>query len=988
MAATPNHGGQSGYINMPSAVVEPDGTFSVGYSYDNPYGQLWATANLLPYLQVTGRYVSIAGIPGFTNTPGEYGSEYGRYKDKVIDGKLRLWQESQWLPSVAVGVTDVFGTELFKGRYVVATKTFGATKNIEASLGYAHGRPDGVFAGARWTPAGMPRWSMVAEYDATNYHNDFLAYATRAGKRNKGPSVGLEYRWGWLGVQAARSRDQFSINAFVSIPFGEREFIPKVYEPPFFVDSKNPPPLPTIEEWRHDAGYGADLVNALVKQDYKNIRVSQTGNTLNLTLTNSRISNLGRAIGRAARTTLAFTPVGVTTIRITYTKLDQPIATYEFFDLKKLNDYLGGKIDRKEFLDVVLLRYPNKEDVITDKDQEWLSGFMEQAAPVFVPAKSEPALVATVVPVVVPATPAVTAATPAAAIVASTDTLSVNAASASAAAVASEGKLGVALGQEGDIIQVSSLDREANRFKIAPKVGFFFNDPSGAFRYSIAAVANYDKRLADGLYFNSVASMQLLETVSGVKQESNSLLPHVRSDVAKYLRGNRFSVTRVLLNQYFNPAERWYARASVGLYEDMFRGAGGQVLYLPKQSKWAADLSVDALQQRGYSGVLSRRDYQTVTAIGSLHYRLPYDITVTARAGRFLAKDTGVRMEFKRRFQSGIEVGAWYTHTNAKDITNPGSPEKPYQDRGVFLSIPLNTMLPSDTQATAGFTLSPWTRDIGQMVASPGDLYDLIERPRADMHSYDGLGNFGERADEQNLPAVNPPVLPFGNPWAAMRARMEQSSSTLPEPAAWVKATGVAAGAVLLAGLTDKPVDRAVSKHQDSRILRNWDKVGKALPYALVGAAGAAFALGDERMQNTGLIALQSLALTSGVAYGSKYLIARARPGDGKSAWDSFGSAEKRSDGSFPSGHASIAFAAVTPFAKEYDAPWLYGVAALGSAGRVAGRKHWVSDTVVGGILGYAVGSWLWQSQRDQSGSRLSISPGPKELSVSWQKQY
>lgn len=991
MAATPNHGGQSGYINMPSAVVESDGTFSVGYSYESPYGQLWATAHVLPYLQVTGRYVSIAGIPGFTSTPGEYGSEYGRYKDKVIDGKLRLWQESQWLPSVALGMTDVFGTELFKGHYVVATKTFGETKNVEASLGYSRGRPDGVFAGARWTPASMPRWSMVAEYDAINYKNDFYAGSTQAGKRSKGPSLGLEYRWGWLAVQAARSRDQFSINAFVSIPFGEREFIPKVYEPPFFVDSKNPPPLPTIEEWRHDAGYGADLVNALVKQDYKNIRVSQTGNTLNLTLTNSRISNLGRAIGRAARTALAFTPVGVTTIRITYTKLDQPIATYEFFDLKKLNDYLAGKIDRKEFLDVVLLRYPNKEDVITDKEQEWLSGFMEQAAPVSVPAKPESAVAATMMPVTVPGTSILPVVTPVPAVVASVDPIPTNAvtdAAASAAAVASEGKLGVALGQEGDIIQVSSLDREANRFKIAPKVGFFFNDPSGAFRYSIAAVANYDKRLADGLYFNGVASMQLLETVSGVKQESNSLLPHVRSDVAKYLRGNRFSVPRVLLNQYFNPAERWYARASVGLYEDMFRGAGGQVLYLPKQSNWAADLSVDALQQRGYSGVLSRRDYQTVTAIGSLHYRLPYDITVTARAGRFLAKDTGVRMEFKRRFQSGIEVGAWYTHTNGKDITNPGTPEKPYQDRGVFLSIPLNTMLPSDTQATAGFSLSPWTRDIGQMVASPGDLYDLIERPRADMHSYDGLGNFGERADEQNLPAVNPPVRPFGNPWAAMRARMEQSSSTLPEPAAWVKATGVAAGAVLLAGLTDKPVDRAVSRHQDSRILRDWDKVGRALPYALVGAAGAAFALGDERMQNTGLIALQSLALTSGVAYGSKYLVARARPGDGKSGWESFGNAEKRSDGSFPSGHASIAFAAVTPFAKEYDAPWLYGVAALGSAGRLAGRKHWVSDTVVGGILGYAVGSWLWQSQRDQSGSRLSISPGPKELSVSWQKEY
>ena len=342
IAATPNHGGQSGYINMPSAVVETDGTFSVGYSYDSPYGQMWVTSNILPFLQMTGRYVSITGIPGFSNVPGEYGSGYGRYKDKVVDGKLRLWQETEWMPSVAVGMTDLFGTELFKGQYVVATKTFGASRNIEASLGYAHRRPDGPFAGVRWTPTSLPRWSVVAEYDTTNYVRDFRAAETNAGKRSKGPSVGLEYRWGWLALQAARSRDQFSVNAFVSIPFGEREFIPKVFEPAYFVDDKNPPPRPTKEEWHGNAAYGADLVNALVKQDYKNIRVQQEGNTLALTLTNSRISNLGRAVGRAARTAVAFTPAGTTTIRITYTKLDQPIATYEFFDLPKLNDYFAG----------------------------------------------------------------------------------------------------------------------------------------------------------------------------------------------------------------------------------------------------------------------------------------------------------------------------------------------------------------------------------------------------------------------------------------------------------------------------------------------------------------------------------------------------------------------------------------------------------------------------------------------------------------------
>lgn len=979
IAATPNHSGQSGYINMPSAVVETDGTFSVGYSYDSPYGQTWVTSSILPFMQVTGRYVSITGIPAFPGVDPEYGKGYGRYKDKVVDGKLRLWSEGEWMPSVAIGATDLFGTELFKGQYIVATKTFGATKNIEASLGYARRRPDGVFAGARWTPEVLPRWSMVAEYDATNYARDFAASMTGAAARRNGASVGIEYRWGWLALQAARSRDQFSINAFVSIPFGEREFIPKVFEPAYFIDDKNPPPRPSKEEWHNDAGYGVDLVNALVKQDFKNIRVQQEGNTLALTLTNSRISNLGRAVGRAARTAVAFAPAGVTTVRITYTKLDQPIASYEFFDLPKLNDYFAGRIDRQTFLNAVLLRYPEKSDVIPDAKQTWLNEFLDQ------PVALKPAAMAATPAAAAPAVAVALLAPSAAAPVAD---IPLPAVVKAASAVKTDGKLAVGVGVDGDVIQVKSTDREANRFKIAPKVGFFFNDPSGAFRYSISAVANYDQRLGDGLYLNAAASLQLLETVSGVKQLSNSNLPHVRSDVAEYLRGDRFTLSRILLNKYDNPAERVYTRLSAGLYEDMFRGVGGQALYLPKDKRWAADVAVDALQQRGYDGILSTRDYKTVTAIGSLHYRLPHDITVTARAGRFLAKDTGVRLEFKRRFQSGIEVGAWYTHTNGNDITTPGTPSKPYQDRGVFLSVPLNSMLPMDTQANAGFALSPWTRDVGQMVASPGDLYDLIERPRADMLSYDGLGNFAERADEQNLPAVNPPDRPFVSPWPAMRARLEQSSSAVPSAPEWLKATAVIGGVMVASALSDKPVDRFVKKHQNSTSFRNWDKLGKAMPFALVGAAGAAFALGDERMQNTGLISMQSVAAATGLALVGKYAVGRARPGEERGPWTSVGEGKKRSDASFPSGHSAIAFAAVTPFAREYDAPWLYSVAALGSAGRVVGRKHWVSDTVAGGILGYAMGSWLWHAQRDQSKSGLSISPGPKEVSVTWQTKY
>jgi membrane-associated phospholipid phosphatase len=922
--AGPSLNGQSGYVNMPNALVDADGTFSTGYSYDNPYGSLWVSSTILPFLQMGGRYVSINGIAGFSRSPGEYGGQYGRFKDKVFDAKLSLLKEGTYQPAISVGATDLLGTELFKGQYIVATKSFGALRQVEASLGYGRRRPDGLFAGLRWYSLSTPGLAFVAEYDANDYRKDFRANRTDAGKREKGPAVGLEYRWGWLGAQVARHRDHFSANAYISFPFSEREFIPKLYEPAPF-DPKKAPVRVSVAEWQQNGSHGAELVQALVKQDFKNVRVELDGNVLKLTLTNNRISNMGRAVGRAARTALAFAPEGTRSIQVTYTKLEQPIATYEFQDLQRLTDYLTGLVDRESFLQTVLVRYSTPADRIDDQ-QGLLAAVREEG-----------------------------------------------------------GGLAVQTGQDGNIVQVVSEDREANRFKVVPKLGFFFNDPSGALRYEVSAAANYDKRLGQGAYLNSAFKLNLLENVSGVTQPSNSLLPHVRTDIAEYKRGARFKLNKLMLNQYLTLDERVYARASAGFYEEMYRGLGGQVLYIPKDSRWATDFTVDALQQRGYKGWFDKRDYKTVTALGALHYKLPYDITATARAGRFLARDEGVRVEFKRRLPSGVEIGAWYTKTNGKDITNPGTPTNPYNDKGIFLSVPLNIMLPTDTQANAGITLSPWTRDVGQMVTSPGDLYDLFEQPRRDLTTYDGLGNFAERRDEQNLGAVNPPVRPMPNMWPIFRYRLEQSFSNTPTLPQWAKGTVLGGGAILGGALLDKPVDRFMEKHAGSGAARAWDKVGKGMPVVLAGAAAGAVAFGDARAQNMGIISLESIAGAAAVSIATKRIVGRARPSEGLGQWSK---TTNRSDASFPSNHSTVAFAAVTPFAQEYDAPWLYGLAAASSLGRTAGRQHWVSDVVAGGVIGYAMGSWLWQTQRTDTRSSFAVAPGPKSVSVSWSGSY
>ena len=923
LAGTPALQGQSGYINMPNAQVDVDGTFATGYSYDSPYGSLWATSTIFPFLQVTGRYVSINGIPGFTNAENQYGSGYGRYKDKVFDAKLQLLSENSWRPAIAVGATDLEGTELFKGQYVVASKTFGKAGNIEASIGYGNRRPKGLFAGARYGFLSAPHWAMVAEYDANDYKNDFRAAETSAAKRRNGPAVGLEYRWGWLTAQVARNRDHFSANGSISIPFWQREFIPKLLEPAPF-QAKDAPPQVSSSEWQDNPRHAAALVEALARQDFKNIRVQLDSGTLGLTLTNGRIANTGRAVGRAVRTALAFAPQGTRAIRVTYTRLEQPIATYEFNDLQRLSDYLTGLVNRDSFSQTVLVRQATPADTIAGEHE--LFG-----------------------------------------------------------AIREDDAVGIRVGRDGDMVQVSSEDSEANRFKIVPKTSFFFNDPSGALRYELWAATNYDKRLGQGLYLNSDFKLTLLENVSSVTQPSNSLLPHVRTDIAEYKRGGRFKLNRMLLNKYATPYEGVYVRASAGFYEEMFRGVGGQALYVPKDTRWAADISVDALQQRGYKGWFDKRDYQTVTALGALHYKLPYDVTVTARAGRFLARDEGVRLEFKRRFRSGVEIGAWYARTNGNDITNPGSPASPYHDKGVFLSVPLNIMLPLDSQATASIALAPWTRDVGQMVATPGDLYELTERPRRDMNTYDGLGNFAERRDEQNLAAVNPPVRGLDNPWPAFRMRVEQAATNTPSFPQWTGWAVAGGGAILASSLLDKPVDRFMKKHEDASITRAYANVGKAAPVLAVGAAGAALAFGNGRMQNIGLISLESAASAALLSMGAKHIAGRARPSEERGHW---ARSSDRSDASFPSNHAAVTFAAVTPFAQEYDAPWLYGVAAVASAGRTANRQHWVSDVVAGGLLGAAVGGWLWQGQRENNTSGFAIAPGHKEISVAWRGTY
>src|SRR3990167_36600 len=57
--AQPNINGETGYANMPSGRIEADGTFRMGYSFAEPYSNIWTSITLLPRVELYARYVRI-----------------------------------------------------------------------------------------------------------------------------------------------------------------------------------------------------------------------------------------------------------------------------------------------------------------------------------------------------------------------------------------------------------------------------------------------------------------------------------------------------------------------------------------------------------------------------------------------------------------------------------------------------------------------------------------------------------------------------------------------------------------------------------------------------------------------------------------------------------------------------------------------------------------------------------------------------------------
>ena len=123
--------GNIGLLQTPTARMAPAGEVRFHLSQVFPYTHGTVMFQPVDWLETGFRYTDVSNRLYGPEIAGDQS-----YKDKSIDLKLRLREESSLGPQLAVGLRDLGGTGLFAGEYLVANKRWG---NWDASLGLGWG---------------------------------------------------------------------------------------------------------------------------------------------------------------------------------------------------------------------------------------------------------------------------------------------------------------------------------------------------------------------------------------------------------------------------------------------------------------------------------------------------------------------------------------------------------------------------------------------------------------------------------------------------------------------------------------------------------------------------------------------------------------------------------------------------------------------------------------------------------------------------------
>ena len=899
--------GEIGLLQTPTARMALAGDARLTLSRVAPYTRGNVMLQPLDWFEAGFRYTDVSNRLYGPDIAGAQS-----YKDKSIDIKLRLAEESHWMPQLALGLRDLGGTGLFSSEYLVASKRWG---NWDASLGlgwgylgsrgniknplslfgsgfdtrpiaqvgqggttatetWFHG-PSALFGGLQWQSPNSP-WTLKFELDGSDYQHE----PQDNNQSTRSPiNFGAVYRYSpnidfSLGYERGNQ---------VMLGFTFHGGLNRLYSPKL-LDPVSPKVLALAPSQLPPAGVGNTAKNIEAYTGWSVRALAHQGNTTVLEVETDGALHLQERVERAVAVLHQDTPAS-----------------------------------SKQFLFRLSERGLPMSDITINR-AEWVARHLAPESPAMqLPAQR------------------VSYGAP------------------------------VSARPEPAPADAPGLSKPGFSLDWGPSYSQILGGPDGFLLYQLGVQSKLEHRFTDNTWLSGALNLRLLDNYDQFKYDAPSDLPRVRTYAREYTTTSRLTMPLLQLTHVQNIGNNQYVSAYGGMLETMYGGVGAEWLYRPWQSQLAFGIDANYVRQRDFSQHFSFRDYSVGTGHATLYWDTGWnDVQVKLSAGRYLAGDSGATIDVKRVFQNGVTMGAWATKTNVSaEQFGEGS-----FDKGIYATIPFDVMLPKSSPSMANIIWNPLTRDGGARLNRRFTLFELTKQ-----HDSRAL-QWGPSKPQTARTAVDASYVltePRPNIFQSVGTTGSTLGSQVADiPASsWLWA----GGAVLAASLLDKRVDDWAVNHQTPNWNRV-GSIGNNLPVIMGAGTALLYAgLAGPDTASTAETALKAGAYTLGAGLLTRYAVGRARPYQelGNAQFDGFQSGSFQSG--FTSNHVSLAFALATPFAQKHDMPWLYGVAGLTALGRIQTRDHWLSDTVGSAIMGYAIGTLVGRQSDNKDGANVELTP-------------
>jgi hypothetical protein len=224
------------------------------------------------------------------------------------------------------------------------------------------------------------------------------------------------------------------------------------------------------------------------------------------------------------------------------------------------------------------------------------------------------------------------------------------------------------------------------------------------------------------LLFVSEIRYAVFNNFDDITSIPDSLLPHVRTDIVRYLQTSDLQIPRMQLDYFWSPFKNIYAKVSGGILEPMYGGMGFEALYKPFGKNYSIAIESYLVKKRDFDQRFAFRNYKTSTGHISIASKHPLGIDSVISYGRYLAKDDGITVDLSRTTNSGFKAGIYFSITDVPtELFGEGS-----FDKGFYFQIPLDLFTNSYSGKSSNFKLSPLTRDGGAKLQQGNFLRDMI----------------------------------------------------------------------------------------------------------------------------------------------------------------------------------------------------------------------------------------------------------------------